>query len=265
VNDGPQMLTTTRKNTGRAYNTLDLRAAFLHRACNCRSHSPHDTIIIKNLSSEIKEVFSDRLRAAMRRHSLTQKSLGDAVGVVPSAVFNWLHGTLPGSGELYRLSKVLHEPMGWFFEVIPYNQPPKAVLGETPIAMVPADAVPPELRGAVEDGFVVANTPGLKEEVEKAWVELSQRAKSKEASKVMLDNTVDVVDNEGVKRKIRSLSDLISELRKRTKVRGQKAALARHAKVTRQAVDQWLSGNSKPSAKTMFLLLKWVERPEHPK
>ena len=40
--------------------------------------------------------------------------------------------------------------------------------------------------------------------------------------------------------------------------RGQKVALAAHCKVSRQAVDQWLSGEAKPSADLTFKLLNWV-------
>jgi len=53
---------------------------------------------------------------------------------------------------------------------------------------------------------------------------------------------------------------LIAKLREKTKMRGQKAALARELKITRQAVDQWLSGNSKPTAETTLKLLHWVEQ-----
>lgn len=66
-------------------------------------------------------------------------------------------------------------------------------------------------------------------------------------------------DTAGVKRKIHSLPDLMAAVRERTKFRGQKAALARELGVTRQAIDQWLSGNAKPSAETTFELLKRVE------
>jgi len=74
-----------------------------------------------------------------------------------------------------------------------------------------------------------------------------------------LDKGNDLKDDERVK-KIVSLSDLIAKLREKTKMRGQKAALARELKITRQAVDQWLSGNSKPTAETTLKLLHWVEQ-----
>jgi len=82
----------------------------------------------------------------------------------------------------------------------------------------------------------------------------------KSKSKELLDNQFGMMDKEGVKAKIRSLPDLINQLRELTKSRGQKAALARELKVSRQAVDQWLSGNSNPSAKTTLELLNWVEQ-----
>ena len=81
-------------------------------------------------------------------------------------------------------------------------------------------------------------------------------------SKESLDIWPGVSDNPPVSRKIRSLQELIGALRARTKLRGQKAALARSLEVTRQAVDQWLSGNAKPSAEITFKLLQWVEQQE---
>jgi transcriptional regulator with XRE-family HTH domain len=74
-----------------------------------------------------------------------------------------------------------------------------------------------------------------------------------------------ISDSVRVSKQIRSLPELMIALRERTKLRGQKAALARDLKVTRQAIDQWLSGNAKPSAEIMFELLKRVEQQERQK
>lgn len=76
-----------------------------------------------------------------------------------------------------------------------------------------------------------------------------------------LDIYLSFKDSHGVKREISSLADLMNAIRKRTAERGQKAALARELNVSRQAVDQWLAGNAKPSAETTFALLTWVKRP----
>lgn len=62
-----------------------------------------------------------------------------------------------------------------------------------------------------------------------------------------------------VTKNIRSLPELVNELRNRTRQRGAKASLARDLKVSRQAVNQWLSGESTPSGETALALLKWVE------
>jgi len=80
---------------------------------------------------------------------------------------------------------------------------------------------------------------------------------------VGLDIQSGVADKEGVKGKIRSLPGLINRLRALTKLRGQKAVLARKFKVSRQAVDQWLSGSTNPSAETTLKLVEWVEQQEH--
>jgi transcriptional regulator with XRE-family HTH domain len=84
-------------------------------------------------------------------------------------------------------------------------------------------------------------------------------------SQAGLDKGAVLSDTANVKRKIRSLSELVSKLRKFTKVRGQKVAVARECHVTRQAVDQWLSGDAKPSAEATFELLNWVEQQERQK
>jgi DNA-binding phage protein len=61
----------------------------------------------------------------------------------------------------------------------------------------------------------------------------------------------------GVQNKIRNLKDLNARLKKVTAPRGAKAALAREFGVTRQAVDQWLSGESNPSADIAIRLQHW--------
>ena len=58
---------------------------------------------------------------------------------------------------------------------------------------------------------------------------------------------------------IRSLPELLSQLRKLTKDRGAKIALANEMRVSRQAVDQWLSEATKPTAEMTFDLISWVE------
>lgn len=59
---------------------------------------------------------------------------------------------------------------------------------------------------------------------------------------------------------------LWTDLRKRlallTRPRGARAALARLFRVSPQAVNQWLSGDSNPTAETTLRLLQWVEQEE---
>lgn len=76
--------------------------------------------------------------------------------------------------------------------------------------------------------------------------------------KVTLDKQPPLPDDSGVK-EIRSLPKLLDELRRLTKDRGGKIALANAMRVTRQAVDQWLSGATKPTAEMTFKLISWVE------
>ena len=77
-------------------------------------------------------------------------------------------------------------------------------------------------------------------------------------NEVILDKAAGLPQDSDVKQ-IRSLPQLLVELRKLTKDRGAKVALANQMKVTRQAVDQWLSGDSKPTAEMTFELISWVE------
>jgi transcriptional regulator with XRE-family HTH domain len=56
--------------------------------------------------------------------------------------------------------------------------------------------------------------------------------------------------------------DLIRRLANLTSTRGRKVALAREYGVSRQAVDNWLSGKSKPKSETLLRLLEWVQAEE---
>jgi len=73
-----------------------------------------------------------------------------------------------------------------------------------------------------------------------------------------LDKALQLHDTAGVS-EITSLPELIELLHKFTAARGQKAKLAAKLGVKRQAVDQWLSKNAKPSAEKVFALLEWVK------
>lgn len=90
---------------------------------------------------------------------------------------------------------------------------------------------------------------------------VSGRAECKEG----LDNVNPASQNHGVKTKICSWPALTKALRHHLGERGKKAALARKLHVSRQAVDQWLSGDAKPSAELTFALLQWVEQQERQK
>jgi transcriptional regulator with XRE-family HTH domain len=77
--------------------------------------------------------------------------------------------------------------------------------------------------------------------------------------KVSLDIAPAFSQSAGVK-EIRSLSELLNQVRRLTAARGRKAELAKALDVSRQAVDQWLSEATKPSAETTFALLAWVRK-----
>jgi DNA-binding XRE family transcriptional regulator len=76
-------------------------------------------------------------------------------------------------------------------------------------------------------------------------------------SKSMLDDAGVISHTVGVQNEIRDLKGLIERLKRVTAPRGAKAALAREFKVSRQAVNQWLSGESNPSADIAIRLQYW--------
>lgn len=85
--------------------------------------------------------FAERLREMMGLRKLTQQSLADAVGVSQATVFKWLNGTLPRSGELYRLAKFLGKPMEWMMEGTPAAPMDKYTMNNVPMALLRADQI----------------------------------------------------------------------------------------------------------------------------
>ena len=77
-------------------------------------------------------------------------------------------------------------------------------------------------------------------------------------AKTGLAKTQATLDKSGEPKAIGSLPELLLAIRDRAGGRGQKAALARRLGVSRQAVEQWLSGAAKPSAELTFKLLNWA-------
>jgi len=49
---------------------------------------------------------------------------------------------------------------------------------------------------------------------------------------------------------------------KATRVYGAQSQLARHLGISRQALNEWLSGSALPTAENTLQLLKWVEAEE---
>jgi transcriptional regulator with XRE-family HTH domain len=59
-------------------------------------------------------------------------------------------------------------------------------------------------------------------------------------------------------REVLAPSDFVEQLQQLTQQRGAKSKLARLLKVSRQRLNEWLSGRSKPSARYLLLLLNWI-------
>jgi transcriptional regulator with XRE-family HTH domain len=99
-------------------------------------------------------------------------------------------------------------------------------------------------------------------EIAEHYSTVSQMARKSAAGrkficKSLLDTLPPFPHTAGVQDQIRDLNGLIERLKKVTAPRGAKAALAREFKVTRQAVNQWLSGESNPSADLAIRLQYW--------
>lgn len=85
--------------------------------------------------------------------------------------------------------------------------------------------------------------------------------KQERERKELLDTLFPNEDKGDVQNKFRTFGELLDHLRKITEPHGAKAALAKDFKVTRQAVDQWLSGDAKPSAE-LCIQLQWWKPPQ---
>jgi transcriptional regulator with XRE-family HTH domain len=104
-----------------------------------------------------------------------------------------------------------------------------------------------------------------KEELSSYSNELAPKPSEETAGRIkkeqaMLDTVSERLDDSQVQNRFKTLPELLEVLRKLTSERGVKASLGRELNVSRQAVDQWLSGQSKPSADSVLLLLDWIER-----
>lgn len=117
--------------------------------------------------------------------------------------------------------------------------------------------VPEECRFAFLEGLPEALRP-LMARVE----QMSMR----EANVKICKRPVDIVSGPAIISAMSSGNAYWKSLAKRlsavTPARGAKAQLAHELKVTRQAVNNWISGNSAPSAELALRLLNWVEQAE---
>jgi DNA-binding transcriptional regulator YiaG len=101
-----------------------------------------------------------------------------------------------------------------------------------------------------------------KREAEAREATTARLEKREKECKEGLDTPPSTPHTSVVKVRIRSLRELVHRLKQVTSAPGAKAALARKLGVTRQAVGQWLSGKSNPTAEATLQLLNWVEEVE---
>jgi transcriptional regulator with XRE-family HTH domain len=78
---------------------------------------------------------------------------------------------------------------------------------------------------------------------------------------VEFENELAIVSEFDDKHSMRAVlapSDFVEQLQQLTQQRGAKSKLARLLKVSRQRLNEWLSGRSKPSARYLLMLLNWT-------
>ena len=113
---------------------------------------------------------------------------------------------------------------------------------------------------------MVSATDELRESLKQLLSDAVKTGKCKSGSVLEgqepLDNKKPLPQSADVQNKFRTFGELLDHLRKITKPRGAKAELARRFKVSRQAVDQWLRGEAKPSAEIAIELQHWMPRLE---
>lgn len=70
----------------------------------------------QELGKDVRELYRERLNAAIRASSVNNRALAKAVGVDPSLVTLWRNGKVsPGMHHLAAIADALGRPVPWFF------------------------------------------------------------------------------------------------------------------------------------------------------
>jgi transcriptional regulator with XRE-family HTH domain len=183
---------------------------------------------------------------------LTRRAMAEVLGIDPKRLETYEAGRVPLPYEIAA-------KLGWKFKINPVHLAEGTEIMNVEGRNFPAPEIESKIRprtlfSTAYDKYI---EPSLLKKARPVNSPNPQRQLGLDIESLMMDKV-------SVKNKIRSLSDLMNALRRLTKERGQKAALARLLGVSRQAVDQWLDG-AKPSAETTFALLNWVEQQERQK
>ena len=217
--------------------------------------------------------FPERLNVLIRERHLTHREIAEVAGVSKAAVGQWLSGTVPNAGAVFRIARAFDKPMEWFFEAIPdepASEAEKAALLHTP-ERIPAD----KFRSAAQvvglsspqdmDRLIDLHlnyrqvwTPTAKG-IEMHYEPIQPGAPGKESSNQVLTEISSTANLAGVKS---PLAHLLERLNQATAARGRKAELAKYLKVPRPCVSDWLSGKREPSGGTALRLAQWVEKQE---
>ncbi len=177
----------------------------------------------------------------MRKKKLTQKTLGEAIGVAQSAISGWLNGAFPGSAELYRLSRALGVEMQWFFDSFPHEGTAGEQIKTMSVLKVPVNH------------FTLDEIKRLGKSIH--FLESGQTNK-----------LTDAETYENLSSVKRTWENLLVEINQATKESGKVSELAKFLsertgrKVPLASVSRWLAGSREPGAKITMLMLQWVER-----
>lgn len=223
--------------------------------------------------------FSERLKQMMEAHGETQKSFARKVGVAQSAVFNWLHGSLPRGAELFRVARHFKKPMEWFLEAIPEGE---ATSDEKASLLARPDLLPGEklVSAARQYGLSPRDLERMLDHTlnhEQIWERTKEGgfrmyyrprqpvnldSPNKPTAKPGPDNLIEGLTDAYVWRKYTAvkspLKELLAEAIRLTAAKGMKARLAVDLGVPQSRVSEWFNGKGKPSGDAALMLQEWV-------
>jgi transcriptional regulator with XRE-family HTH domain len=215
--------------------------------------------------------FPQRLRALLKQRGVTQKKLASAIGVTRAAVSKWFRGSVPMSGQIYRLAMLLDCPLTYLLEGVPQRSVSGTNLDKL---LITPEAVPSDQLVSAARVHGLASEDALKRLLDKS-LNYKQIWKRSADGRAMEINTVKLtkaekaaqmgVDNVTLLGNISPVSEiqrLMDRVKRAAAARGKRAELARELNVAPPRISQWLAGEKEPGGEYTLKLLRWVEQQE---